>query len=83
MKSMVSGCTLAANHLGIDILYIENNGHFPGHENPDPGLESPIVLEDPLEVFGDRDLRTAINKFNSEDFETAMEIFRDIQERAL
>ncbi|MBU9714373.1 TIGR02710 family CRISPR-associated CARF protein [Evansella tamaricis] len=83
MKSMVSGCTLAANHLGIDILYIENNGHFPGHKEPQPGLELPTILEDPLEVFGDRDLRTAINKFNSEDFETAIEIFKTIQDRVV
>nr|WP_236785108.1 TIGR02710 family CRISPR-associated CARF protein [Alteribacter salitolerans] len=82
-KSMISGCSLAANHLGIDILYIENNGHYPGHKVPEPGRETPTVLEDPLEVFGDRDLLTGIHKFNSEDFENAIEIFQQIQERVI
>ncbi|WP_171051897.1 TIGR02710 family CRISPR-associated CARF protein [Alteribacter natronophilus] len=80
-KSVVSGSTLAANHLGIDIIYIDNNGHFPGHKSPQPGKEEPSILEDPLAVFGDREKAIAISKFNSEDFENAVEYFKRIQER--
>ncbi|OLO40828.1 CRISPR-associated protein [Alkalihalophilus pseudofirmus] len=82
-KNMVSGCSLAANHLGIDLLYIDNNGYLPGVRKQLPGNEEPILLEDPLEVFGDRDLFKGITKFNSEDFEQATEIFRGIKERVV
>lgn len=80
-KSMVTSASLAANHLGIDILYVDNNGHFPGEKNLSPGKETPSILEDPLEVFGDRFSMMGISKFNSEDFESAAELFRSIQDR--
>ncbi len=80
-KSMVSGCTLAANFLGIDLLYIDNNGNYLKEEKPFPGHEEPIRLEDPLEAFGGKDLTKAIIKFNSEDFEQATEIFCEIKNR--
>ncbi len=80
-KNMVSGCTLAANFLGIDLLYIDNNGNYLKEEKPFPGQEEPIRLEDPLDTFGGRDFRKAIIKFNSEDFKQATEIFTEIKER--
>ncbi len=81
-KSTVSGCSSAANHLGIDILYVDYHQYFTDERKPIPGTECPVILEDPLEVFGDRELNRGIFKFNSEDFDTASEIFASIKERA-
>jgi CRISPR-associated protein (TIGR02710 family) len=80
-KSMVTSASLAANHLGIDILYVDNNGHYPGEKEFVPGKESPSILEDPLAVFGDRLSSMAVAKFNSEDFESAAELFQAVKER--
>lgn len=80
-KSMVSGCTLAANYLGLDALYVDYNTYNPDFRKPQPGTELPTILKDPLEVFGDRELDRAKSKFNSGDFDSAMEIFSTIKER--
>ncbi|WP_226679069.1 TIGR02710 family CRISPR-associated CARF protein [Mesobacillus jeotgali] len=80
-KSMVSGCTLAANMLGLDILYLDYSEYNPDMRKPKPGSEIPKKLDDPLEVFGDRELQRGITKFNSRNFLSAYEIFKEIEER--
>jgi len=80
-KSMVSGCTLAANYLGLDALYVDYDTYNPEFRKPQPGTELPTILRDPLEVFGDRELDRGKAKFNSGDFDRAMEIFSNIKER--
>jgi CRISPR-associated protein (TIGR02710 family) len=80
-KSMVSGCTLAANNLGLDILYLDNETYHSEFRKPQPGSEIPKKLDDPLEVFGDRELQRAITKFNGRNFLEAYEIFSEIEER--
>lgn len=80
-KSMVSGCTLAANYLGLDALYVDYDTYKTEFRKPQPGTELPTILRDPLEVFGDRELDRGKAKFNSGDFDRAMEIFSDIKER--
>jgi CRISPR-associated protein (TIGR02710 family) len=82
-KSMVSGCTLAANYLGIDVLYVDYETYNPQFRKPQPGSELPTKLEDPLEVFGDRELERGIVKFNSGDFSSASEIFTTIKDRVI
>jgi CRISPR-associated protein (TIGR02710 family) len=82
-KSMVSGCTLAANYLGIDVLYVDYETYNPQFRKPQPGSELPTILEDPLEVFGDRELERGIVKFNSGDFISASEIFTTIKDRVI
>ncbi|WP_226682800.1 TIGR02710 family CRISPR-associated CARF protein [Sutcliffiella horikoshii] len=78
-KSMVTGCTLTANHLGMDLLYIHKEESGSGYL----GKEEPMILQDPLVVFGQNEYKRGIAKFNSEDFEAAAEIFKAIKERVI
>jgi len=82
-KSMVAGCTLAANYLGLDVLYVDYTNYNQHFRKPKPGSEIPVKLDDPLEVFGDREMQKGKAKFNSEDFVSAAEIFKDIKERVV
>ncbi len=80
-KSMVGGCTLAASYLNIDTLYVDNEKYLDKYRKPYPGTETPVKLDDPLNVFGDLEYKLGVTKFNSRDFAGAKEVFSKIKER--
>ena len=82
-KSMVSSATLAANYLNLDVVYTDFKSYRIQEGRPEPFAEFPVLLKDPLEIFGDEEKKKAIERFNAQDFKRAAEIFRGIKERVM
>ena len=82
-KSMISSATLAANYLNLDAVYTDFKKYDKLEGRPEPMNETPVLLKDPLEIFGDEEKKQAIERFNGKDFMMAAEMFQRIKERVL
>jgi CRISPR-associated protein (TIGR02710 family) len=73
-KAMVAGCSLAANTLGIDVLYVKSQ-YWKGKSKPKPASEELIQLKNPLEVFYEIEERKAEELMAHHNYEAAKNIY--------
>jgi CRISPR-associated protein (TIGR02710 family) len=70
-KSMSAAAALAGFVVGAPLVYVDYHEEDGGL--PVPGTEYPRLLVNPLEVFGDIELRAVVAAFDSGDFREAAE----------
>lgn len=70
-KSMSSSASLAAFLLGAPLVYVDYGEYHGPKRIPIAGSEYPRLLANPLEVFGDLELRNVFAAFNRSDFREA------------
>jgi CRISPR-associated protein (TIGR02710 family) len=70
-KSMSSSAALAGYLLGTPLVYVDHTEYHGPNRIPVPGTEYPRLLTNPLEVFGDLELRDIFAAFNRGDFREA------------
>ncbi len=80
-KTMGIIAAMAGSYLGVDSLYIDYKEYHSEYRQPVPGTEYPVILKDPLEVFGDREREQGITKFNAGDFIGAKELLERVGSR--
>lgn len=76
-KAMVAGCSLAANTLRIDVLYVKSH-YWKGKSKPKPASEELIQLKNPLEVFHDIKEQRADELMRHHHYQAAKEIYQHI-----
>ncbi|MEM3486543.1 MAG: TIGR02710 family CRISPR-associated CARF protein [Candidatus Methanomethyliaceae archaeon] len=57
-KAMVAAAALAANVLKFDVVYVKSE-YLKEYGHPEPGTETVVRLDNPLNVFGDLEFQTA------------------------
>lgn len=77
-KSMVGAAATIGEYLGIDMGYIDYKKYNVEMRKPEPGTEFPIILDNPLEVFSDVEIDRSKAFFNSNHFERANEVFKEL-----
>lgn len=80
-KAMVAGAMLAASILNITTGYVDYKKYLPYIPEPEPGTEIPYILSNPLNVFGEIELREACQAFNQGNYPVALEIAQRLEER--
>ncbi len=80
-KSMVGAVTTIGQLLHIDLGYIDYKEYLITQRKPRPGTEFPIILYNPLEVFGDVEIDKAKAFFNAYHFEKAADILSVLHEQ--
>ena len=78
-KTMSSGAAMAGFVMNADIFYIDNHGYDSALRRPKPGGEFLYRVNNPLEVFGDIELKSAVQLFNNYNYERAVEILKRIE----
>lgn len=73
-KSMTGAASLVGGLLNIDLGYVDYTEYFKEERKPKPRTEFPVILENPLVVFGDLEVDKAKALFNNYQFERAEEI---------
>jgi CRISPR-associated protein (TIGR02710 family) len=79
-KTMSSGAAMAGFVMNADIFYIDNLGYDSDLRCPRPGAEFLYRVNNPLEIFGDIELKSAVHLFNNYNYERAVEILKRIEE---
>ncbi len=77
-KSMAGAASVVGQLLGVDVGYIDYKVYLKDQRKPKPGTEFPIVLANPLKVFGYIEINRAKAFFNSNHFERANEILESL-----
>jgi len=80
-KSMSSELSMLAGYKNIDILYTDYEVYMPKLRKPYPGTEKVIRLENPLEIYGEFEIKLGISKFNDDDFQGAAFIFHQLNRK--
>lgn len=80
-KSMGSELSLLAGYKNIDILYTDYDVYMPKLRKPYPGTEKVIRMENPLEIYGEFEIKLGISKFNADDFQGAALIFDQLNKK--
>lgn len=73
-KAMVAGCSLAANTIDINVLYVKSE-YWKGKNKPKPASEELIQLKNPLEVFYEREEQKAEELMRHHHYEAAKNIY--------
>ncbi|HLH71448.1 MAG TPA: hypothetical protein VKY90_21110 [Candidatus Dormibacteraeota bacterium] len=72
-KSMSASAALAGFLVGAPLAYVDYHEYHGPNRIPVPGTEYPRLLTNPLEVFGDVELRAVLAAFDRGDFQQAAE----------
>lgn len=80
-KTMSCGASLAGFMMGAEIFYVDNYGYDSNLRRPKPGAEFLYKVKNPLEIFGDIELRSAIRLFNDYSYARAIDILKDLEEK--
>lgn len=80
-KLMSAGAALAAAQAGIDILYVDYLEYDPTGRRPITGTEYVARLEDPMVVFGERELDEIKRKCERHDYAGAIDAIVSVRSR--
>jgi len=80
-KSISASAALAAFLLGAPLVYVDYGEYHGDNRVPVPGTEYPRLLTNPLDVFGDLELRNAFAAFNRSDFLEAENLANSLADR--
>ncbi len=80
-KSMVGAVTTIGQLLHIGLGYIDYKEYLVLQRKPRPGTEFPVILDNPLEVFGDVEIDKAKAFFNAYHFEKVADILYVLHEQ--
>jgi len=69
-KVMTASAALAASQLDLPMCYIDSV-YDPERRRPVPGSERILIVDNPTKLFGDEDMRTAVELFNTGAFAAA------------
>ncbi len=78
-KSMSGAASLVGGLLSIDLGYVDYDKYFREKRKPYPGTEFPVILDNPLNIFGEEKISDARKYFNLHQFEKAYEIFDELE----
>ncbi len=81
-KVMSAGAAMAAEFIGADIFYVNNNDYRRDLRRPFPGSEFLQKIPSPYRVFGDLEERKALALFANYDYTSANKIFTTLQKQA-
>jgi CRISPR-associated protein (TIGR02710 family) len=81
-KTMSLAAALAGYLVGARLVYVDNREYHGEDRIPVPGTEYPRLLVNPLEVFGDLELRAVFAAFDRGDFEEAAHRASQVAERS-
>lgn len=80
-KSMSGAASLVGGYLSIDLGYVDYSKYFPTKRKPYPGTEFPVILDNPLNIFGEEKISDAKKYFNLHQFEKAYELFDELEKK--
>ncbi|MCC6696203.1 MAG: hypothetical protein IT365_11290 [Candidatus Hydrogenedentes bacterium] len=80
-KSMSASAALAGFVAGAALVYVDYKEYHGSNRIPVAGTEYPRLLANPLEVFGDLELRDVFVAFNRSDFDEAERLARKLSKR--
>jgi CRISPR-associated protein (TIGR02710 family) len=80
-KTMSAAAALAGYLVGARLVYVDYREYHGENRIPVPGTEYPRLLVNPLEVFGDLELRAVFDAFDRGDFKEAARLATDLAER--
>ncbi|MBW2059773.1 MAG: TIGR02710 family CRISPR-associated protein [Deltaproteobacteria bacterium] len=80
-KPVIGAAVLAGNFLGIDVGYSDYTEYLQDLRLPKPGTEFAKILENPLVVFADLEIRKAKEAINSLNFPKSEEILEPLEHK--
>jgi hypothetical protein len=80
-KSMSASAAVAGFLVGAPLVYVDYREYHGPNRIPVAGTEYPRLLTNPLEVFGDLELREVFAAFNRSDFDEAEHLARRLSTR--
>jgi hypothetical protein len=78
-KVMTASAALAASQLDLPMCYIDSD-YDPELRRPVPGSERILIVDNPTKLFGDEEMRTALELFNKGAYATARERFTELSD---
>ena len=80
-KTMSAAAALAAFVAGCTLVYVDYTRYDPSARAPVPGTEYPRLLANPLEVFGDQEMRDISAAFSRGDYSEAARLAERLASR--
>jgi CRISPR-associated protein (TIGR02710 family) len=81
-RVMVVGAGIVGAFFGCDLLYLDGEW-MEEIKREEPGTERLVIVRNPFNIFGDLEQKYADELFNSNEFESAKEIYAELRGRVI